>query len=52
MNYSTVELREDENGDLILPIPDEIIEQLGWEIDDLLEFQLDGDGCRIINLSK
>ena len=39
-----VELEEDENGDLILPIPDDIMESLGWEVGDTLSFCVNDDG--------
>ena len=36
MNY-TVRLEEDlETGDLILPIPDDVLNQMGWDIGDTL----------------
>ena len=31
-----VELEEDANGDLVLPLPEEVIETLGWEMNTLL----------------
>lgn len=44
-----VELQEDENGDLLLPFPDELLDVLGWEIGDVLNFILQEDGSIIIN---
>lgn len=41
MKRFTVTLEEDEFGDLILPIPDEVMEDLGWEIGDELEYSVD-----------
>ena len=52
MTTYTVELKEDENGDIFMPIPDEILDQLGWEIGDVIDFQLEGDGFRIQNLTR
>ncbi|MFX0209629.1 MAG: AbrB/MazE/SpoVT family DNA-binding domain-containing protein [Candidatus Hodarchaeota archaeon] len=46
-----IELIEDENGDLILPIPEEVIETLGWKEDDLLTWDIKGDGIILQNLS-
>ena len=41
----TVHLQEDsETGDLILPIPDEMWEELGWEIGDTLDWKAKKDG--------
>jgi hypothetical protein len=31
-----VELQEDENGDLIMPIPSELLAQMGWDEGDTL----------------
>ena len=36
----TVTIEEDEFGELILPIPDEVCEELGWEIGDELEYDI------------
>jgi hypothetical protein len=49
MNY-TVTLQEDENGDLILPIPQEILDQTGWHEGTVLEFKDCSDGS--FTLSK
>lgn len=48
MSY-ILEIQEDENGDLFLTFPDEIIEELGWEEGDILNWDVKGDG---IVLSK
>ena len=37
----TVTIEEDEFGELILPIPDDVCEDLGWNIGDELEFDVD-----------
>ena len=43
MSYC-VELQEDDNGDLILPLPEEVIETLGWKENTLLTWDIKGDG--------
>lgn len=43
MSY-TVKLEEDENGDLVLPIPPEILESMGWVEGTRLEWIDNGDG--------
>lgn len=43
MSY-TVTLEEDENGDLILPIPPEILDSMGWVEGTTLEWIDNGDG--------
>jgi hypothetical protein len=40
---SIVTLDEDENGDLMLPIPNDIMDELGWDDGDLLEWIVEGD---------
>jgi hypothetical protein len=33
---TTVKLEKDENGDLILPLNEDILNQMGWDIGDVL----------------
>tara|TARA_R100000908_G_scaffold18792_1_gene7325 strand:+ start:229 stop:408 length:180 start_codon:yes stop_codon:yes gene_type:complete len=46
-----IELEEDQNGDLVLQIPEEVIETLGWEINTLLTWDIKGDGIIIQRLN-
>lgn len=39
-----VELEQDENGDLILPLSDELCAEAGWKIGDTIEWIDNGDG--------
>jgi hypothetical protein len=39
-----VELIEDENGDLILPLGDELCNEVGWKVGDTIEWIDNGDG--------
>ena len=39
-----VTLEQDENGDLILPLGDELCNELGWEIGDTVVWTDNGDG--------
>ena len=48
MSY-ILEVQEDENGDQYLTLPDELIEELGWQEGDLLDWDVRGNG---IILSK
>jgi bifunctional DNA-binding transcriptional regulator/antitoxin component of YhaV-PrlF toxin-antitoxin module len=48
MKRYTVTLTEDDNGDLILPIPDELCEDLGWNIGDQIEYSDEGDGTLLL----
>lgn len=44
----TLEDAKDGSGDAILPFPDEMIIELGWEVGDLLDLSLDDAGNIII----
>ena len=48
MSY-ILEVQEDENGELYITFPDEIIEELGWQEGDVLNWDVRGEG---IILSK
>ena len=37
----TVTIEEDEFGELYFPIPDDVCEDLGWNIGDQLEYDVD-----------
>ncbi len=39
-----VTLEQDTNGDLILPLPQELLKQVGWETDDVLTWTDNEDG--------
>ena len=48
MSY-ILEVQEDENGDQYITLPEEIIEDLGWQEGDVLNWDVRGEG---IVLSK
>lgn len=48
MSY-ILEVEEDENGDQFIVFPDEVLEELGWQEGDLLDWDVRGTG---IVLSK
>jgi bifunctional DNA-binding transcriptional regulator/antitoxin component of YhaV-PrlF toxin-antitoxin module len=48
MSY-ILEVQEDENGDQYITLPDEVIEELGWQEGDVLNWDVRGEG---IILSK
>ncbi len=48
MSY-ILEVQEDENGELYITFPEEIIEELGWQEGDILNWDVRGEG---IILSK
>ena len=41
--YSAI-IEEDENGDAILPLPPEMLLELGWKEGDTLDWKNNGDG--------
>lgn len=51
MKRFTVTLQEDEFGDIVFPIPEEVIEELGWEVGDDLEYTVDGDSFYLKKIS-
>ena len=44
-----IEVQENNSGDLFIEFPDELIDELGWQEGDVLNWDLKGDG---IVLSK
>lgn len=46
MSY-ILEVQEDENGDQYIVLPDEVIEDLGWQEGDVLNWDVKGDGIVI-----
>lgn len=43
MSY-ILEVQEDENGDPFIQLPDEVIEDLGWQEGDILNWDVRGTG--------
>ncbi|AMO43075.1 hypothetical protein R1080702_066 [Cyanophage S-RIM32] len=48
--YTEVEV--DENGDLVLPLPTKLLEDLGWTTDTEVEFEMHDDYFTIRRASK
>ena len=46
MSY-ILEVQEDENGDQFIVFPDEVMEELGWQEGDLLNWDVRGEGIVI-----
>jgi hypothetical protein len=40
---------DDGSGDLILPIPDELWKELGWEVNDTINWKIREDGTAILS---
>jgi bifunctional DNA-binding transcriptional regulator/antitoxin component of YhaV-PrlF toxin-antitoxin module len=43
MSY-ILEVEEDENGELFITFPEEVVEHLGWEQGDVLNWDVKGNG--------
>lgn len=53
MKNWTVYTEEDDNGDVILPFPQDMIDLLGWQIGDVIEFKDAGPGkTELVNKTK
>ena len=50
MSY-ILEVQEDENGESFITFPDDIIETLGWQEGDVLEWKLKGNGVLLTKLN-
>jgi bifunctional DNA-binding transcriptional regulator/antitoxin component of YhaV-PrlF toxin-antitoxin module len=50
MSY-ILEVQEDENGESFITFPDDIIETLGWQEGDVLEWKLKGNGVVLSKLN-
>jgi len=50
MSY-ILEIQEDENGESFITFPDDIIETLGWQEGDVLEWNLKGNGVLLTKLN-
>jgi bifunctional DNA-binding transcriptional regulator/antitoxin component of YhaV-PrlF toxin-antitoxin module len=51
MSY-ILEVQEDDNGELFITFPDELIEELDWKEDDILEWNIKGDGVILSKLNE
>jgi hypothetical protein len=50
MSY-ILEVQEDKNGEVFVVFPDDIIEELGWQEGDILEWKLKGNGIILSKLN-
>ena len=48
MSY-ILEVQEDQNGDQYITFPDEVVEELGWQEGDTLDWQDNKDGSWLIS---
>jgi hypothetical protein len=47
----TVTVEEDEEGNAVLPLPKEMVDELGWLVDDILDMDIDGETVIIKNIT-
>ena len=47
-----VEVEEDENGELLLPLPLELISQMGWDEETILDWELMDNGTVVLKEVK
>jgi hypothetical protein len=47
----TVTVEEDEEGNTVLPLPKEMVDELGWLVDDILDMDIDGETVIIKNIT-
>lgn len=50
MSY-ILEVQEDENGELFVTFPEDIVEALGWQEGDVLEWKLKGNSVLLSKLN-
>lgn len=44
----TIPIESDENDDLLLKLPDDLLDELGWQEGDILEWSEDIDGTLLL----
>ena len=50
MSY-ILEIQEDNDGELFIVFPEELIEELGWEEGDILDWKMKGEGIVLSQLN-
>jgi bifunctional DNA-binding transcriptional regulator/antitoxin component of YhaV-PrlF toxin-antitoxin module len=51
MTSYIIEIQEDQDGELFIEFPEEIIEELGWQEGDILSWDLKGEGIVLSRLN-
>ena len=52
MTSYILEIQENEDGELYIELPDEVIEELGWKEGDILSWDLKGEGVILSRLNE
>ena len=47
----TLQIEEDEHGDPLIYLPQDLLDELGWITDDVLEYEEETDGSVVLILS-
>lgn len=47
-----IEVQESKNGDLFIELPDDLIDTLGWQEGDILDWRLKGEAIILQKLNK
>ena len=50
--YEVITQKDEETGDILLPIPPHLLEQLGWKEGDDIEFGLDAQGRYLLKKAE
>jgi len=48
-SYEVITQKDEETGDILLPIPPDLLKQLGWTSGDSIEFGLDDEGQYVLS---
>ena len=48
MRYEVITQEDPETGDLIIPLPPQLLKEMGWKEGDELDFQIDDQGKIIV----
>ena len=51
MSSYILEIQEDDDGELFIVFPDEVIEDLGWQEGDILNWDVKGEGIILTKVS-
>ena len=49
MNKYSVNIEQDETGELLLPLPEQLLAKLGWEAGDTLKWDVQKDGSILLS---
>ena len=48
IRYEVITQEDPETGDLLLPLPPQLLEQMGWKEGDEIEFEIDASGRYVL----